>query len=274
MHLHADDMRLAKRYLAPIAALCVASMACGGGPRHEDGPLEARLSERYIAGLPMSEQRPVIHAEDALALARREGARAEVEYKQSATLLTVAKYEEEQAELAVRAAREKYRAAQDSANKQEMRAAQSDIRWAEAQQQRASTKLLRMQTRRAYLKAELGYRAAYALAMEARYELEKARLAAAHQIEPEGFALLEYERQFHERMAQAKSKQLRIKEKRRAANLAHDRWLAFELEAEEFQENVRAPPTPPDTSSDGLLDKDPDDTVDDQDDQPIRPPTL
>jgi hypothetical protein len=271
-------MRLAKRYLAPIAALCLASVACGGGSSHEAEPLKTRISERYIAGLSMSEQRPVIHAEEELALARREGARAEVEYKQSATLLTVAKYEEEQAELAVRAARETYRAAQDRANKKEMRAAQSDIRWADAQQQRASTKLLRMQTRRAYLKAELGYRAAYSRAMEARYELEKARLAAAHQIEPKGFSLAEYERQFHERMAQAKSKQLRIKEKRQAANLAHDRWLAFELEAEEFQENVRAPPdyapTPPDTSSDGLLDKDPDDTVDDQDDQPIRPPTL
>ena len=253
-------------------------MACGGAPRHEDGPLETRLSERYIAGLPVSEQRPVIHAEDELALARREGATAEVEYKQSATLLTVAKYEEEQADLAVRAAREKYRAAQDSANKKQMRAAQSDIRWAEAQQQRAATKLLRMQTRRAYLKAELGYRAAYSRAMEARYELEKARLAAAHQIEPKGFSLLEYERQFHERMAQARSKQLRIKEKRRAANLAHDRWLAFELEAEEFQDDVRAPPdhapTPPDTSSDWLLDEDLEDTVDDEDAEPSPPPTL
>jgi hypothetical protein len=225
----------------------------------------------------MSEQRRVIHAEEDQALARRERARAQVEYKQSTTLLKIAKYEEKQADFTRRAARTRLLSAESRANKREMRIAKSDFAMADSQLKAASAKLQDMQASQAYLKAELAYRAAHERAMEARYELEKARLAAEHQIEPKGFSLDKYERQFHDRMAQATTKRIRAKEKRVAANAAHDRWLALEQAAQEIRmkNGGRAPPAAPPTR---VLDKPVDESrerpVDnEEEDEHKQPPT-
>lgn len=232
-----------------ICSLGLALSACGGDKNKSSSPIKTTLGEHYLAGIPASEQQDVVDAEQAVAAARRELARVRTEYEHSATLVKLAEYELEQAELEEQAAQLRLELARKRAHLPEIDNARRVLAAASARRAAKEAKLDEAERHRDYLAAELRYRTAHERAMKARHELEKARLARSHQIEPEGFSITRYEEQYYDRMARAKNARLRAREKRDSATRARDRWIALEDRAHHAEQKNRSPRAPPSAES-------------------------
>ena len=195
--------------------------------------------------MPEGEQVALRQANSDLFEARGEVARARAAQDRVAADVTIAKFENEQAVLARRAAEVSLRASRKRAYLPEIRADEMAMASALAQAKAAKAKLAHRRASLVYWKEEVRYRTAYAYAIEAKYELEKALLAQRHQIQPKGFSVDKFQQQYHQRMAQAKALEIRASERRLVADSAHTSWQTLERRAKEVDRHSRARPPEP-----------------------------
>jgi hypothetical protein len=177
--------------------------ACGGGGESAPGPLRFTLDDMHIAGVPLEEKQAVIAAKQEWDVAQMERAKAESDYQDSQTKLDVAKNEAEQAELAEKSAQTEKNAADKSADLNRKNNAERELRNAQLGRRAADSKISWLKAHRGYLKKLVRFSQRNAYAKQARYELEKARVAQAKNIRPAGFDLGNFERQYKERSEQA-----------------------------------------------------------------------
>lgn len=223
-----------------VAIVPVFLVACGGSSSKELGALKLRIDDTYVANLPENEQVALRQANQELFQARRELARAEAAKERTEADLKIAKFENEQAVLARRAAEVGLRAAEKRAFLPEVRKGELALASANANSKAAKANVQQWQASLVHRKEDLRYRKRHTHAMEAKYEFEKARLAQRHQIQPAGISVEQFEQQFHNRMALAKSSEISVRERLREAETAKASWLSLDRRAKEVERNVRA----------------------------------
>lgn len=226
-----------------LVAIVPFVVSCGGSASSGNkGALKLRIDETYVANVPENEQLALREANSDLYQARREVARARAAKERVVADVTIAKFENEQAVLARRAAEVSLRAAQKRAYLPEIRQSEMAMAIAVARAKAAKAKLRHRRVSLVHWKEEVRYRTSHAYAMEAKYELEKALLAQRHQIQPMGFSVDRFQQQYHQRMALAKALEIRARERRLEADSAHMSWLTLGRQADAVERSNRGLP--------------------------------
>jgi hypothetical protein len=171
----------------------------------------------HIAAVPLGEKNQVIQAQNDYSVAKMEKAKADSDFSEAATKLTVAKNEREQALLSEKSARSKKKAADDSNDLTRINAAAGEMRSAELERKAADEKVSWIKANRKYLKKKLRYAEENMYAKEAKYEMAKAKLAKNKNIRPKGFNLGSYDKQYKNRSERAqRAKAVAQKEKQKS----------------------------------------------------------
>src|SRR5690349_1745616 len=84
-----------------VVAVAVEIAACGGSSDSPPGPLAKHFDDMYIATVPPAGKPDVVQTQQEWSVARMENAKAEAEYAESATQLSVAQNDLKAAQLGV-----------------------------------------------------------------------------------------------------------------------------------------------------------------------------
>lgn len=207
--------------------VCLGLLACGGGGDPGPRPLSHHFDDMHIAAVPIAEKQSVIEAQNAYATAKMERAKAEADYNESATKLSVAENEREQALLAEKSARTEKKAADDSNDLTRINAAAAELHRAELARKAADEKVSWLKVYREYLKKWLRYTEEAMYAAEAKYELAKARIAQKKNIRPKGFDPAVFETQYKERSERAQRARAQAMQIKQKADAKKKQWEAM-----------------------------------------------
>ena len=177
------------------ASLLALLWACGGGGNPGPKPLSHHFDDMYIARVPMEEKQSIIDAQNEYSKAKMEHAEAEAGANDVGTKMEVAKNERQQAMLDEKSAKTKEKSANDSGDMTRVNTAKGELRSAELGRRAADQKIEALKAKRDYLKLLLRYTLENMYAMEAKYELAKARVAKNKNIRPKNFKVSYYEKQ-------------------------------------------------------------------------------
>jgi len=216
---------MTRRAFHPFLGCLIMTLAaaCGGG---DPGPmpLAHHFDDMHIAAIPLAEKTQVIEAQNDYSLAKMEKAKAEADFAEVATELTVARNEREQALLSEKSARSKKKAAEDSSDLTRINAAAVEMRAAELARKAADEKVTWVKARRAYLAKRVRYATENMYAMEAKYEVAKARLAKAKSIRPKGFDFAAFDKQYKRRSERAQRARAVARREQKKADAKKKSW--------------------------------------------------
>jgi hypothetical protein len=234
-----------------ILALAMSfTCACGGGVAGPS-PLGHTLDEAYIARVPLEQRPQVAQAQNDFALAKSEKLTAQQKVEEAETELKLAKNEVDQRVLEEKNAKVKVDSANSSGDQTRINAADSEQRSALLGRRAADAKLAWAKAAVSHSKKWLRFTEFDTYAKEAKFELEKARVAKGNNINPKGFAYEPFEQQWKDRSeaaqrakAEAERDKAKVVDKEKA-------WRSAEKEWNDFR-GVAMPPSGGGTSTDGL----------------------
>ncbi|GAB4517364.1 MAG: hypothetical protein Tsb0020_35970 [Haliangiales bacterium] len=220
--------------ISTISRICLLSLialatACGGESR--PGPLEHTIDEMFIAKVPLSQKQDVLQAQNEFAAAKMKRAEIDAEYGETATELSIAENEQEQAKLDEKSVEARKKAAEESADMNRVNTVAREMRAAKLATQAAEAKVKYVKARRKYLRQKLFQAEDEMYAAEAQFELEKARVAQANNIRPKGFEAGNFERQATERSKHAQRTKALLERERGEMEKARSEWQALKKEA-------------------------------------------
>jgi hypothetical protein len=196
--------------------------ACGSSDK-APSPLRYTFDDMHIAAVALDEKQSVIHSKQDYDIAQMERAKAEADYNDSATQLELARNESEKAALTEKSAQTEMKAAEASADMTRRKAAERGRR-------AVGGKVEFQRARRAWLQKHLRYTQHNAFARQAKWELEKAKVAQARNIRPAGFDVMNYEGQYKERSESAQRARLVADQEKQKAQGKLQEWAAQEKE--------------------------------------------
>ncbi len=204
--------------------------ACGGGPQRPS-PLDHTMDDGLIASVPVDSKQSVVQSKSEFDVAVMERAKAQSDMGEIDTQLSIARNDAKQAELQVENAQTEKDAAQKSANVARQSDADQKFHSAQVAKKAADAKVDWLESRKHSLDKWEFYEEWNVSAREARYQLEKAKVAQQNGIRPAGFDLGGYETQASARSDGA----LRAKQDADSANSAveekHKAYDSLEKEA-------------------------------------------
>ncbi len=223
---------VSKTRLLCSASLLTLLWACGGGGNPGPKPLSHHFDDMYIARVPMEEKQSIIDAQNEYSKAKMEHAEAEASANDVGTKMEIAKNERQQALLDEKSAKAKEKAANDSGDMTRVNNVKGELRGAELGRRASDQKIEALKAKRGYLKLWLRYTLANLYAMEAKFELAKARVAKNKNIRPKNFKVSYYEKQSTERSRAAqKAKSLAGRDKANYEN-EKKKWQSMKKDAD------------------------------------------
>jgi len=218
-----------RAHLAGTLAVLLAA-ACGGGGESAPGPLRFTLDDMHIAAVPVEEKKAVIDTKQGYDVAQMEKAQHEAQLADVQTKLDIAKNELEQTKLARKSAQAEEKAANASADLNRKNNAERDQHAAELGQRAAEAKMAFLKAKRAWLKRHIRFTEHNIYAAEARYHLEKAKVASAKNIRPSGFQLANFEKQARQRSEAMQRARLAADDEKKRAEGKRQDWNKKEQE--------------------------------------------
>jgi hypothetical protein len=234
-----------------LAITTLALVACGGGEMGPS-PLSHHLGEEFIARVPLDQRPQQTQSQNDYALAKSEKLAAQDKVNEAETDVKLAKGELDQALIAEKNAKVKLDSANGSGDQTRINAAEHESRAALLERRQADAKLAYMKAKLAFHKKWLRYTDFDVYAKEAKFELEKAKVAKANNINPKGFAYDPFEQQYKQRSeaaqkarAQADNEKGKMLDKEKAWKAAEKEWNDFKGVATPPAGGTGTPPTPP-----------------------------
>jgi hypothetical protein len=233
--------RFPPRSLRPALVVAAALAAsCGGG---ESGPTPLRfgIDDFHIAAVPVEAKGAVISTKQEYDVAQMERAKTQADLDDVRTKLQVARNEAASAELTRKSAETEKNAAVRTANLTDQNNAQRLLHNAELGKRAADAKVDWMVARAQHLAKVLRWRDYEILAREAKWQLEKARIAQQNNIRPAGFDEPNFERQYQERSDAAARKRSEADNDRQRVS---DKERDWQQKQQQFDQVRGIPSTP------------------------------
>jgi hypothetical protein len=204
--------------------------SCGGGAPSTGGKLRHTLDETHIASVPVEEKTQILEAKNALERARMEQDTHEAQLKDVKTKVDIAKNEEKQAKLALDSAKKEKSEADKSADRTRINNADRQLRTAELGEKAAHLKVEFLRAKKSWLEKAVFTGKVAVYAKEARWELEKAKVASSRNIRPSGFNLADFDKQNRERADKYAGSKKDADGKKNEAEKKRQEWNAKEQE--------------------------------------------
>ena len=192
----------------------------------------------YIAAIPLEQKQSIVTAQNDWSLAKMANAKAEADFNESTTQLSIVHNEQKASKLAVDSALSNKKSAEASADTNRMNQATKDLHTAEDLAKAADARVKYFEVYRDYLKVVLRHAQETMYWREAQFELAKAQLGQKSSISPKGLSYDAFPRQEQDRGKRASSAKDRVDSARQRAMSARDGWLKAQETAD--RENGRA----------------------------------
>lgn len=192
----------------------------------------------YIAAIPLDQKQSVVTSQNDWSVAKMQNAKAEADFNESTTLLSIVRNDQKAAKLGVDSAISSKKSAEASADTTRMNQATKDLHTAEDVAKAADARVKYYEAYREYLKVVLRHAQENMYWREAQYELAKAQLGQKSNIAPKGVSYDSFSKQEQERNKRAASAKDRTESQRGRALSARDNWLKAQETAD--RENGRS----------------------------------
>ena len=222
-------MRSPSKILA-IAALTVGALtstligACGGASDSPPAPLGRHFDDMYIAAIPLDQKQSVVQTQNDWSIAKMEHAKAEADYNESTTQLSIVRNDQKASRLNVDSALSNKKSADASADTNRMNQAAKDLHTAEGLARAADARIKYIEAYREYLRIALRHAQENMYWREAQYELAKAQLGQKSGISPKGISYDAFPKQESERNKRASSAKDRVDSGKQRAMSARENW--------------------------------------------------
>lgn len=218
-------MRLPSKILVLAVLAAAAELgACGGASDSPPGPLTTHFDDMYIATIAPAQKPTVVQTQQDWSVSRMEDAKAEADYNESATQLSIAQNDLKAAKLGVDSAVSAKKSAEASADTNRINNATKDLHNAEDVAKAAEARVKYIEAYRAYLKLALRGAQESMYWREAQYEVAKAQVGQQNNIAPKGVAYDSFPKQEQERQKRASSAKDRLDSERQRAMSAREAW--------------------------------------------------
>jgi tetratricopeptide (TPR) repeat protein len=205
-------------------ALVVSLAACGGSQDGPPGPLTMHFDDMYIAAIPLDQKQAVVQSQNDWNLARMENAKAEADFNESTTQLSVVHNDQKATKLAVDSALSNKKAADASADTNRVSQATKDLHTAEDLAKAADERVKYIDVYRDYLRLVQRYAQENMYWREAQYELAKSKLGRSNNIAPKGVEFDTFPKQEADRGRRTGSAKSRVESGRERAQGARENW--------------------------------------------------
>jgi hypothetical protein len=203
----------------------VVLVACGGSSDTPPGPLAKHFDDMYIAAVPLDQKQSVVTTQNDWSVAKMQNAKAEADFNESNTMLSIVSNDKKAAQLGVDSALASKKSAEASADTNRVNQATRDLHNAEDVAKAVEARAKYYEAYRAYLKVQLRHAQENMYWREAQYELAKAQLGQRSNIAPKGIAYDAFPKQEQERASRASSAKGRVESARGRAMSARESWL-------------------------------------------------
>ncbi|HEY0989909.1 MAG TPA: hypothetical protein VGD80_22725 [Kofleriaceae bacterium] len=200
-------------------------MACGGSSDTPPGPLAKHFDDMYIAAIPLDQKQAVVTTQNDWSVAKMQNAKAEADFNESNTLISIVRNDQKAAKLGVDSAISNKKSAEASADTTRMNQATKDLHTAEDVAKAADARVKYYEAYREYLKVVLRHAQENMYWREAQYENAKAQLGQKSNIAPKGVSYDAFPKQEQERSKRAASAKDRADSQRGRAQSARENWL-------------------------------------------------
>lgn len=245
-------MRSPSKILAiAVLAIVVPLGACGGTSDSPPGPLAKHFDDMYIAAIPLDQKQSVVQTQNDWAIAKMENAKAEADFNESATQLSIVRNEQKAAKLGVDSALSSKKSAEASADTNRINQAAKDLHTAEDLAKSADDRVKYFEAYREYLKLVLRHAQENMYWLEGKYELAKAQLGQKNSIAPKGVSYDSFPQQEQERGRRASAAKERVDAAKQRAMSARQNWVKAQETADRESghptnlPDPMAPPPPP-----------------------------
>src|SRR3954469_23602976 len=222
--MRAPSKILVSAGLASLLALGTALGACGGSDS-PPGPLVKHFDDMYIAAIPPAQKPSVVQAQNDWSVARMENAKAEADYNESATQLSIAQNDQKAAHLGVDSAVASKKAAEASADTTRVNDATKNLHTAEDLAKAADARVKYLEAYRNYLQVAMRHAQENMYWREAQYEVAKAQVGQNNHIAPKDVAFDAFPKQEQERRKRADSAKERLDTEKGRVQSARENWM-------------------------------------------------
>lgn len=214
-----------KIFAIAVLAVGVQLVACGGSSDTPPGPLAKHFDDMYIAAIPLDQKQAVVTTQNDWSVAKMQNAKAEADFNESNTLISIVRNDQKAAKLGVDSAISNKKSAEASADTTRMNQATKDLHTAEDVAKAADARVKYYEAYREYLKVVLRHAQENMYWREAQYENAKAQLGQKSNIAPKGVSYDAFPKQEQERSKRAASAKDRADSQRGRAQSARENWL-------------------------------------------------
>ena len=209
-----------------IAVIALGALAaCGGSSDSAPGPLAKHFDDMYIATIPPAQKPSVVQAQNDWGVARMESAKAEADYNESATQLSIAQNDQKAAHLGVDSAVANKKAAEASADTMRLNEATKNLHTAEDLAKAADARVKYLEAYRGYLQVAMRHAQENMYWREARYEVAKSQLGQTNHIAPKGVEFDAFPKQEQERRKRTDSAKERLDTEKGHVQSARESWM-------------------------------------------------
>lgn len=234
------------RPLSKIFAIVVVGTvaACGGSSESAPGPLSRHFDDMHIAQIPLEQKQSVVKTQNDWSVAKMENAKAEADFNDITSQLTVVRNEERSAKIAIDSAISNKKSAEASADTNRMNAAQKDLRTAELVHKAAQARVKYYEQVRSYLGRLKTYTAANMYWRESQYEVAKSTLGQQSGKAPKDVKYEWFPSQESERSKRVSKEKERTESEKSKAQRARETWQTAQAVADQASGKMSSYPDP------------------------------
>lgn len=217
---------------------------CGGSSDSAPGPLSKHFDDMYIAQIPLDQKQAVVQTQNDWSIAKMENAKAEADYNEVSSQLSIVKNDRQASKLAVDSAMSAKKSAEASADNNKINTAAKDLHAAEASVKAAEARVKYYEAYREYLKKQLRYTQENMYWREAQYEAAKAQLAQKSNISPKGVVYASFPSQADERSKRTQSAKAKVDNEKGHALNARETWMKAQEASNKESGQIKQLPDP------------------------------
>jgi len=231
-------------------ALLFTLAACGGAAEEMPKPLEHTVEDMHIAQVPIEQKQAVIQAKQDYDVAMMEKAKAEADLADLDVKISICGNEAAAAGLAEKSARTEKEAAYRTADMTRHNNADRELHTAQLGKQAADAKVAFLKAKRDYMRRRVRFNTFDLYFKEAKWQLEKAKVAQAHNIRPPGFAMVAFDDQLRLRSEAAQREKTKADREQQRAEERRREWNARDRAWNAAKPRLGQMPAPTTTSTD------------------------